>query len=174
MIIASKGLSGLGLPVSVILYRRRLDGWGPGSHIGTFRGNNLAFASGNAYLDVLRRENLLENVRAQGRHLLTALADLQRSTSLISDVRGLGLILGIEMAAYPAASVTAGEVATRVQRAALRRGLILEIGGREDRVVRMLPPLNVTRRTADDALAIIASAITAVEAELEAGSGGRS
>ncbi len=174
VIIASKGLSGLGLPVSVILYRRRLDGWGPGSHIGTFRGNNLAFASGNAYLDVLRRENLLENVRAQGRHLLTALADLQRSTSLISDVRGLGLILGIEMAAYPAASVTAGEVATRVQRAALRRGLILEIGGREDRVVRMLPPLNVTRRTAGDALAIIASAITAVEAELEAGSGRRS
>ena len=71
VIIASKGLSGLGLPVSVILYRSRLDRWGPGSHIGTFRGNNLAFASGNAYLEVLRRENLLDNVRAQGRHLLT-------------------------------------------------------------------------------------------------------
>ena len=70
VIIASKGLSGLGLPVSVILYRRRLDRWGPGSHIGTFRGNNLAFASGNAYLQVLRREDLLGNVRAQGRHLL--------------------------------------------------------------------------------------------------------
>ena len=66
VIIASKGLSGLGLPVSVILYRRRLDRWGPGSHIGTFRGNNLAFASGNAYLQVLRREDLLGNVRAQG------------------------------------------------------------------------------------------------------------
>ena len=130
VIIASKGLSGLGLPVSVILYRSRLDRWGPGSHIGTFRGNNLAFASGNAYLEVLRRENLLENVRAQGRHLLTALAGLQRSTSLISDVRGLGLILGMEMAAYPAASVTAGQVAARVQRAALRRGLIVEVGGR--------------------------------------------
>ena len=75
----------------------------------------------------------------------------------------------MEMAAYPAASVTAAEVAARVQRAALRRGLILEIGGREDRVVRVLPPLNVTRRTTDDALAIIASAVTAVEAELKAG-----
>ena len=99
VIIASKGLSGLGLPVSVILYRSRLDGWGPGSHIGTFRGNNLAFASGNAYLEVLRRENVLDNVQAQGWHLLTRLDELRRSTSLISDVRGLGLILGMEMAA---------------------------------------------------------------------------
>jgi diaminobutyrate-2-oxoglutarate transaminase len=170
VIIASKGLSGLGLPVSVILYRSRLDRWGPGSHIGTFRGNNLAFASGNAYLEVLRRDNLLDNVRAQGRHLLSALAGLGRSTSLISDVRGLGLILGMEMAAYPAAGVSAGEVAARVQRAALQRGLILEIGGRDDRVVRILPPLNVTRRTTSDALAIIVSAVTAVQADLQAGS----
>jgi diaminobutyrate-2-oxoglutarate transaminase len=169
VIIASKGLSGLGLPVSVILYRRRLDRWGPGSHIGTFRGNNLAFASGNAYLEVLRREDLLGNVRAQGRHLLAALAGLRRSTSLISDVRGLGLMLGLEMAACPAASVSAGQVAARVQRAALRRGLIVEIGGRDDRVIRLLPPLNLTRRTADDALAIIAAAVTAVQADLEAG-----
>ena len=170
VIIASKGLSGLGLPVSVILYRSRLDRWGPGSHIGTFRGNNLAFASGNAYLEVLRRDNLLDNVRAQGRHLLSALAGLGRSTSLISDVRGLGLILGMEMAAYPAAGVSAGEVAARVQRAALQRGLILEVGGRDDRVVRILPPLNVTRRTTSDALAIIVSAVTAVQADLQAGS----
>ena len=169
VIIASKGLSGLGLPVSVILYRRRLDRWGPGSHIGTFRGNNLAFASGNAYLEVLRRENLLGNVRAQGRYLLAGLAGLRRSTTLISDVRGLGLMLGLEMAACPAASVSAGQVAARVQRAALRRGLIVEIGGRDDRVIRLLPPLNLTRGTADDALAIIASAVTAVEADLEAG-----
>ena len=169
VIIASKGLSGLGLPVSVIFYRSRLDTWGPGSHIGTFRGNNLAFASGNAYLDVLRRENLLANVRVQGRHLLTGLARLQRSTSLISDVRGLGLILGMEMAAWPAASVTAQQVAARVQRAALQRGLILEVGGREDRVIRLLPPLNVTRRTVDDALAIIGSAVRAVQAELAGG-----
>jgi diaminobutyrate-2-oxoglutarate transaminase len=169
VIIASKGLSGLGLPVSVILYRSRLDRWGPGSHIGTFRGNNLAFASGNAYLDVLRRENLLENVQVQGRHLLTALANLQRSTPLISDVRGVGLILGMEMTAWPAASVTAQQVAARVQRAALQRGLILEVGGREDRVIRLLPPLNVTRRTVDDALAIIGSAVRAVQAELTDG-----
>lgn len=62
--------------------------------------------------------------------------------------------------------MTASQVAARVQRAALQRGLILEVGGREDRVIRLLPPLNVTRGTIDDALAIIASAISAVQAEL--------
>ena len=81
-------------------------------------------------------------------------------------MRGLGLILGMEMAAWPAASVTAQQVAARVQRAALQRGLILEVGGRENRVIRLLPPLNVTRRTVDDALAIIGSAVRAVQAEL--------
>ena len=69
--------------------------------------------------------------------------------------------------------MTAAQVAGRVQRAALQRGLILEIGGREDRVIRMLPPLNVTRRTTDAALAIIAASVSAVRADL-AGSGKRS
>jgi diaminobutyrate-2-oxoglutarate transaminase len=168
VVVASKGLSGLGLPVSIIMYHRKLDTWGPGSHIGTFRGNNLAFASANAYLDVLEREDVLENVRSEGAHLSVELTKLA-SSPLISDVRGLGLMLGIEMAGYPAASVGAHEVAIQLQRAALRRGLILEIGGREDRVVRLLPPLNLSRQTADEALAIIRDSLISLENELMAG-----
>jgi diaminobutyrate-2-oxoglutarate transaminase len=166
VIVASKGLSGLGLPVSVIMYRKHLDTWAPGSHIGTFRGNNLAFASANAYLDVVERDNLLAHVRSQGAYLLAELVRIHQTTPLIGDVRGLGLMLGIEMAGH--GSATATEVATRVQRAALRRGLILEIGGRDDCVVRLLPALNVSRRTVDDALAIIRAAIASVETELAA------
>jgi diaminobutyrate-2-oxoglutarate transaminase len=165
VILASKGLSGLGLPVSIIMYHRRLDTWGPGSHIGTFRGNNLAFASANAYLDVFERDDILENVRTEGVHLLAELTRL-RSSRLVGDVRGLGLMLGIEMAGCPAASVSAHEVAIRLQRAALSRGLILEIGGREDCVVRLLPPLNLSRETADHALAIIRDSLTSLEDEL--------
>jgi diaminobutyrate-2-oxoglutarate transaminase len=164
VIIASKGLSGLGLPVSIIMYRRRLDTWGPGSHIGTFRGNNLAFASGNVFLDVLEREDLLANVETEGAHLLGELRAMRRFSTLVSDVRGLGLMIGIEMRGH--GSVSPSEVALRLQRAALRRGLILEIGGREDCVVRMLPPLNLARRTADDALAIVAESLRSVEADL--------
>ena len=164
VVIASKGLSGLGLPVSVIMYRKRLDTWAPGSHIGTFRGNNLAFASANAYLDVVERDDVLANVRAQGEYLLAGLAAIQHGTDLIADVRGAGLLLGVEMAGY--GPVTATEVATRVQKEALRRGLILEIGGRDDCVVRLLPALNVARHTVDDALGVIAAAVGAVRDEL--------
>jgi diaminobutyrate-2-oxoglutarate transaminase len=172
VIVASKGLSGLGLPVSIIMYNKRLDTWGPGSHIGTFRGNNLAFASGNAYLNVLERDNLLDNVQAQGAHLLSALTRMQQSSSIVGDVRGLGLMIGIEMIGAPGADVTSAEVAVRFQRAALRRGLILEIGGREDCVVRLLPPLNLTRRTCDDALAIISDSLASLEAELAGAAAG--
>jgi diaminobutyrate-2-oxoglutarate transaminase len=166
VVVASKGLSGMGLPVSVILYRKHLDTWAPGSHIGTFRGNNLAFASGVAYLDVLEREGVLAHVRTEGAHLLAELRSIQAGSTLVSDVRGMGLLLGMEMAGHAAAGVTATEVASRVQRAALRRGLILELGGRDDSVVRLLPPLNVSRETVDDAVAIIAAAVASVEADL--------
>lgn len=166
VIVASKGLSGMGLPVSVIMYRKHLDTWGPGSHIGTFRGNNLAFASANAYLDVVERDDLLAHVRTEGEYLLGELTAIQQKSVLVDDVRGLGLIIGMEMAAH--GSVGAAEVAARVQRAALRAGLILELGGREDCVVRLLPPLNVSRATVDDALVVIRDAIAAVEAELAA------
>jgi diaminobutyrate-2-oxoglutarate transaminase len=164
VVVASKGLSGMGLPVSVIMYHERLDVWGPGSHIGTFRGNNLAFASANAYLDVVARDDLLARVRDTGDYLLAALRQLQRETTLVADVRGRGLMLGMEMAGTATASAT--EVATRFQREALRRGLIVEIGGREDCVVRLLPALNVSRQTTDEALAVMRDATRAVEKEV--------
>jgi diaminobutyrate-2-oxoglutarate transaminase len=166
VIVMSKGLSGLGLPVAIMMYRKHLDRWAPGSHVGTFRGNNVAFASGLAYLKVLKRDNILENVRTQGESLLTHLAKLKESTSLIADVRGRGLMLGMEMKGHTRAAVTATEIARRFQRAALRRGLILELGGRDDCVVRLLPPLNLSRVTADEALTIIGEAVKSVESEL--------
>jgi diaminobutyrate-2-oxoglutarate transaminase len=163
VVVASKGLSGLGLPVSVILYRRHLDTWTPGSHIGTFRGNNLAFASGCAFIDVLRRDDVLSNVRTQGAYLLAELRALQMRSTVISDVRGRGLMLGVEMVGVPTAGLSASAIAAQVQRAALARGLIVEIGGREDRVLRLLPPLNLSQQTAEEAVAILTESILSVE-----------
>ncbi|BFU46620.1 aspartate aminotransferase family protein [Krasilnikovia sp. MM14-A1004] len=166
VIVASKGLSGMGLPVSVIMYHERLDVWSPGSHIGTFRGNNLAFASANAYLDVVARDNLMAYVRERGAQLMAGLRQIQIDTTLVSDVRGRGLMLGMEMSGRGTAS--ASEVASEFQREALRRGLIVEIGGREDCVVRLLPALNVPAGTVDEALAIMRDAARAVQDDLTA------
>jgi diaminobutyrate-2-oxoglutarate transaminase len=164
LITASKGLSGLGLPVATMLYKRELDVWEPGAHIGTFRGNQLAFAGGLAMLDIVQRDHLLENTRRQGNRLLESLQQL-RELRIVGDVRGLGLMLGIELA--PTRGVKNPSVlARKVQRAALRRGLIVELGGRDNGVVRLLPALNVDQATTDDALRMLVEAFHEVDSAI--------
>jgi diaminobutyrate-2-oxoglutarate transaminase len=157
IIVASKALSGMGLPVAIIIYHERLDVWAPGAHTGTFRGNQLAFAAGTKAVELIHRDHILANVRARGTQVESRLATLA-DTPAVVEVRGRGLMWGIELAA-PGDGRTAGELAERVQALALRAGLILELGGRDDRVVRMLPPLNVTERVVDVALSILITAI---------------
>jgi diaminobutyrate-2-oxoglutarate transaminase len=157
VILASKAIGGIGLPVAVVLYDEELDRWGPGAHTGTFRGNQLAFVAGVAAARVMERENILQNVREQGAYALDALRELQREHRIVADVRGLGLMLGLELTDPNGGAP--GRLARAVQRAALNRGLIVELGGRHDAVVRILPPLNVTRRTLDQALEILGAAL---------------
>ncbi|MDQ4009447.1 MAG: diaminobutyrate--2-oxoglutarate transaminase family protein [Actinomycetota bacterium] len=157
VIIASKALSGIGAPVAIILYDQRLDVWAPGAHTGTFRGNQLAFAAGVETIRIFRRDDVLGNVRRRGDQIVRTLAGLQNNP-WVREVRGRGLMWGIELA-DPLGSLPAGELAQQVQAAALRRGLILELGGRDDCVVRMLPPLNVTAEVIDTACSIFLDAL---------------
>ncbi|HEX4248855.1 MAG TPA: aminotransferase class III-fold pyridoxal phosphate-dependent enzyme, partial [Pseudonocardia sp.] len=157
IIIASKALSGMGLPVAIIIYHQKLDVWAPGAHTGTFRGNQLAFAAGTKAAEIFRRDDILGNVRARGTQVTARLAALTDNPAVV-EVRGRGLMWGIELTA-PGDGRTAGELAEQVQALALRAGLILELGGRDDRVVRMLPPLNVTEHVMDTALSILITVI---------------
>ena len=157
VIIASKALSGIGTPVAIILYDQRLDVWAPGAHTGTFRGNQLAFAAGSETIRIFRRDDVLGNVRRRGEQISRTLAGLGNNP-WVREVRGRGLMWGIELA-DPLGRRPAGELAEQVQAAALRRGLILELGGRNDCVVRMLPPLNVTAEVIDTACSIFFEAL---------------
>ncbi|MDT7748245.1 MAG: hypothetical protein QOD96_1907, partial [Pseudonocardiales bacterium] len=157
VVVASKALSGMGLPVAIILYGRELDVWKPGAHSGTFRGNQLAFAAGVKAVEMFRRDDILGNVRARGEQIARRLADLEPHPA-VREVRGRGLMWGIELNAL-ADGRTAGELAEEVQARAVRAGLILELGGRDDCVVRMLPPLNVTEEVVDMALSILVQAL---------------
>jgi diaminobutyrate-2-oxoglutarate transaminase len=153
VIVASKALSGIGEPVAIILYDKRLDTWEPGAHTGTFRGNQLAFAAGAEAIRIIRRDGVLQNVRDRSRQIDRLLAPLQ-DLPWVREVRGMGLMWGVELA-DPATGRPAGRLARAVQSRALQRGLILECGGREDCVVRMLPALNVTADVVDTACAIL-------------------
>jgi diaminobutyrate-2-oxoglutarate transaminase len=157
VIVASKALSGIGSPAAIILYDQRLDVWAPGAHTGTFRGNQLAFAAGAEAVRVVRRDGVLRNVRLRGRQIADRLAGL-RAHPWVREVRGLGLMWGIELA-DPRDGRSAGPMARAAQARALRNGLLLEVGGRDDSVVRMLPPLNVTAEVVDTACSIAVAAI---------------
>jgi diaminobutyrate-2-oxoglutarate transaminase len=157
VIVASKALSGIGTPVAIIMYDQRLDIWAPGAHTGTFRGNQLAFAAGVETIRIFRRDDVLGNVRRRGEQIARILARL-RNNPWVREVRGRGLMWGIELA-DPLGSRPAGELAGQIQAAVLRRGLILELGGRSDCVVRMLPPLNVTAEVIDTACSIFLDAL---------------
>ncbi|MBH1937433.1 diaminobutyrate--2-oxoglutarate transaminase family protein [Streptomyces sp. AV19] len=162
VIVASKALSGMGLPVAVILYDATLDTWAPGTHIGTFRGNQLAFAAGAEAVRIVREEDVLGNVRRRGEQIRTRLDGLA-DEPWVREVRGRGLMWGVELA-DPGTGRPASALAAAVQTEALRHGLMLERGGRDDCVVRLLPPLNVTAEVADTACTILLAAVAAVTA----------
>ncbi|MFF4223246.1 aminotransferase class III-fold pyridoxal phosphate-dependent enzyme [Streptomyces sp. L500] len=159
VVVASKALSGIGMPVAVILYDAALDTWEAGAHIGTFRGNQLAFAAGVEAIRVIRRDDVLGNVRRRGEQIAGRLAPLTGRPG-VREVRGRGLMWGVELA-DPVTGRPATGAASAAQAHALRHGLIVELGGRDDCVVRILPPLNVTAEVVDTACSILVDAITA-------------
>ncbi|MGW7534351.1 aspartate aminotransferase family protein [Amycolatopsis sp. NPDC054798] len=163
VIVASKELSGIGSPVSLIIYDERLDDWAPRAHTSAFRGNQLAFAAGARAIEVVNRDSVLENVVERGYQFEELFSPLA-SHLWVTDVRGTGLMWGIELT-DPRTGAPASELALAVQNHALRRGLIVELGGRGDSVVRLLPPLNVTAEVVRTAAGILLAALDAATRE---------
>jgi diaminobutyrate-2-oxoglutarate transaminase len=147
--VLSKAIGG-SLPLAVIVYRETLDSWQPGAHAGTFRGNQLAMAAGIATIRHIRAEALHVRAESLGRRLAQLLSELQAAYPQIGDVRTRGLMAGIEVIDPTGACNALGhpaahpELARRIQLECLKRGLIVELGGRHGSVVRLLPPLIVT------------------------------
>ncbi|WP_405716974.1 diaminobutyrate--2-oxoglutarate transaminase family protein [Streptomyces sp. NBC_00046] len=169
VMVLSKAIGG-SLPLAVIVYRSELDTWQPGAHAGTFRGNQLAMAAGTATLAFVRENRLAERAATLGARMLARLQALATDHPTIGDVRGRGLMIGIELvdpnAAAPGDSPEpppAPALAAAVQQECLRRGLIVELGGRHSTVVRLLPPLTLTDEQATAVLDRLADALAAAE-----------
>ncbi len=167
VIVLSKGLGGLGLPISVVLYRKELDTWQPGAHTGTFRGNQLAFAAGAEMLRIMRSQDVCGQAGASGARALARLRQETLGLPCVGDVRGLGLMIAIEII-----SPTSGRgdplLAAAVQSDAFQHGLIFELGGRDDCVIRLLPALTVEAQVLDAALDILIASISRQAARLAA------
>lgn len=172
VMVLSKAIGG-SLPLAVVVYRSELDAWQPGAHAGTFRGNQLAMAAGAATLAFVRENRLADRAATLGARMLGRLQGLAAAHSCIGDVRGRGLMIGVELvdpeAGSPDALVPppAPALAAAVQQECLDRGLIVELGGRHCGVVRLLPPLTLTDEQAVAVLDRFADALAAAERSLQ-------
>lgn len=157
IVVMSKAIGG-GLPLAVLGIRRELDAWQPGAHSGTFRGNQMAMASGLATLTILQRDGLAERARQRGERLMHDFAALAERYPAIGQVRGRGLMLGLEIVdeRQPADALGAfpmdAHLAALIQKHCFEHGLLLERGGREGSVVRLLPPLVISPQECADVL----------------------
>jgi acetylornithine/N-succinyldiaminopimelate aminotransferase len=119
----------------------------PGTHASTFGGNPLAAAAGCAVFEIIRDENLLENAQQQGAYLRQRLLELKQETPMVTEVRGAGLMIGVELAQNGADLVNQ----------CLAKGLYVNCT--HDTVLRIMPPLTITREQVDEGLAILADAL---------------
>lgn len=148
-VVISKAIGG-GFPLSAVLYDGRYDTWSPGAHAGTFRGNQIAMLAGKITLDILESEKLVGGALLKGEILSRKLHRLAEHYDCIGEVRGRGLMWGLEivdsngtkdkLGSYPAD----GDLAMKIKKKCLDNGLIIERGGRFGAVLRLLPPLVIT------------------------------
>ena len=170
VVVLSKAIGG-GLPLAVIVYREELDVWKPGAHAGTFRGNQLAMATGLATLEHIRTHDILGNVQKMSARFMDQLFALQDRHDFIGDVRGKGLMLGMEMVDPDGMDEMGnpkgnGQLARKLQAACFAEGLIVELGGRDGAVMRLLPPLNVDAAQVDAICAVISRACQIVDGQI--------
>ena len=160
MICLSKSISGYGLPMALTLMKPELDVFEPGEHNGTFRGHNAAFVTATAALETFwSDDSLTRKVNRNARQVRDALLDIAADHD--AEVRGRGMIQGIEFADH--------SIASAISKEAFSRGLIIETAGPNDEVIKTLPPLTISDDLLTRGLSILAECtaiVTSTESEL--------
>ncbi|MFD8749893.1 diaminobutyrate--2-oxoglutarate transaminase [Kitasatospora sp. NPDC059577] len=155
LITLSKSIGGYGLPLSLVLLRRDLDCWEPGEHTGTFRGNQLAFVAATAAWDYWERPEF-HDALADSAERLREFGETVAAKVPGVTARGRGMVLGLDLG-----RAGGPERAERVQRYCFEHGLIVELAGRHDEVVKLLPPLVIDRAGLERGLAVVLDAVVA-------------
>ena len=149
-----------GLPLSAIVTSRELqERWGKGAHGTTYGGNPVACAAGVAVLETIRDEDLVANARARGAELSGGLRELMADYPGIGDVRGPGLMIGVEFVKDRATREPDGATADAVAARAADAGLLLLSCGIHHEVIRWIPPLDVTVPEIEEALGVFEVAL---------------
>jgi 4-aminobutyrate aminotransferase len=155
----AKGIAS-GLPLGVTCARKEVMSWPPGAHASTFGGNPVACAAALTTIRLLR-DQFVQNAAAVGEHLMNGMRALADRHALIGDVRGKGLMIGVELVRDRKTKQRAPDERNAVVQAMFRRGVLILGAGRN--AVRFAPPLVLTRSQADEALRLFDEALTEVE-----------
>ena len=144
----AKGIAS-GLPLGVTCAKADIMAWPPGAHASTFGGNPVSCAAANATIRLLK-EQLVENSATVGAHLMNGLRELQKKHSLIGDVRGLGLMIGVELVKDRKTKERAVEARNAIVQAMFRRGVLILGAGKN--AIRFAPPLVLSKEQANSIL----------------------
>lgn len=162
IICNSKALAS-GLPIGATISKAKIMDWSGGSHASTFGGNPLSCAAATAVIETIKDEKLLDNANKQGAYALKRLEELKERNEIVGDVRGKGLMIGIELVEDKDRKKPAAQKAVKVITRAWKRGVAIVTCGAS--TIRIVPPLTIKSDMLDVALDIVEDTINEVAKE---------
>jgi 4-aminobutyrate aminotransferase len=163
ILVCAKGIAS-GFPISATIARKDIAAsWKMLKHTSTFLANPIGCAAGVASLTVIEEEHLVEKSAELGSYLLKRLREFQNRHELIGDVRGKGLMIGVELVSDRETKAPATKVTERIVNEALKRGVYFASGGRYGNVLKISPPLVITKEQIDFALEVLDKALKMAE-----------
>ncbi|MGD1023266.1 MAG: acetyl ornithine aminotransferase family protein [Candidatus Sulfotelmatobacter sp.] len=156
MVCIAKGIAS-GMPLGITMTRSEIMDWVPGSHASTFGGNPVCVAAALATLDVIEKENLLENSAEVGAHMMKRMAEWPTKLTLVGDVRGRGLMVGVDIVKDKTTKEYGAAERDRIVEKAFEHGVLFL--GCGPSTIRLCPPLVVTKEEADVALDVLEECI---------------
>jgi 4-aminobutyrate aminotransferase len=160
IVCIAKGIAA-GLPLGIMVSNADIQDWTSGSHASTFGGNPVSCSAAMAVLEVIEEGNLLENAKIEGDYFLKRLEEMKEEHPLIGDVRGKGLMIGVELVKDRESQEYAKEETNKVMVGCFKRGVALAKCGLS--VIRMMPPLTITRPLIERSLDIFEESLTEIE-----------
>jgi len=162
MITSAKGL-GNGAPIGITVAKPEIADSFQGLTISTFGGNPVTCATAKAVIDVIEEDDLRTNAAVVGSYFRQKLEELQEKHPLIGDVRGMGLMQALELVEDRNTKQPAAPGTNALMEAARKRGLLVGKGGFYGNVIRMSPPLNISKVDVDDAVRILDESFSEIE-----------
>ena len=158
ILVTAKGIAD-GFPLSAFTTRPEIAAaYKPGDHLSTFGGNPVSCAAALANIEFMQKENLAARSAETGAYAMAKLRDLQKHNPIIGDVRGLGLMIGVELVKDDKLAPASSE-AEAIREALFKAGVLVGVGGVYGNVVRFQPPLVITKQQIDQAIGAFASAL---------------